>query len=88
MIRDPKTGVGSVSLSLLAISAIWVQLSLVGKIIKIAGGLDSESAIYWFCSCAALYFGRKISGGKSNPTLGEPEPSEKPEKASKVDSPD
>src|SRR5258708_2604225 len=90
MIKDPKTGAASVSLTLLCISAMWVQLSLVGKIVKTAGGLDSESAIYWFCSCAALYFGRKLSGTKSAPTLDAPTASSAPKEEilSKVDSPD
>lgn len=72
MVRDPRTGRGSVSLTLLFISSLWVQVSLVGKLVKILGGLDSESAIYWFLSCAALYFGRSISGNKSNASLSAP----------------
>lgn len=72
MISDPKTGIGSVSLTLLVLSSIWVQISLVGKLVSYAGGMDSESAIYWFLSCAALYFGRNISGNKSNASLSGP----------------
>lgn len=77
VVRDPETGKGSVSLTLVFLSSIWVQLSLIGKVVTWLGGLDAESAIYWFLSCAALYWGRKLSGSKNSAEL-----------SNKVDNPD
>jgi hypothetical protein len=92
LVCDPKTGRGSVSLTLVFLSSIWVQLSLVGKVVTAFGGLDTESAIYWFLSCSALYFGRKLSGSKGAAELSkldsEGEPLMKSEPKPKVDNPD
>lgn len=92
VVRDPKTGKGSVSLTLVFLSSIWVQIGLIGKITGWLGGFDMQSAIYWFCACATLYWTRNLGGTKSDPTLtlpSEPEPkSGDPKPSQKVDSPD
>jgi len=60
MIRDPKTGLGSVSLTLLFISFNVVLIGLVGKWVEKLGGFDVSQALNLFYACAALYFGRNI----------------------------
>lgn len=60
MIRDPKTGLGSVSLTLLFISFNVVLIGLVGKWVEKLGGFDVGQALNLFYACAALYFGRNL----------------------------
>jgi hypothetical protein len=91
VIRDPYTGKGSVSLTLLFLSSIWVQVGLIEKLTNKLGGFDMQSAIYWFMACAALYFGRKLGGSKADPTLGDsdaPIADPKAEGSQKPDSPE
>ena len=61
-------GVGSVSLTLLFISSVYVQLGLINnllaKLLKTNDTIDMANSLYWFGTCAALYFGRKISKDK------------------------
>ncbi len=61
MVRDPKTGLGSVSLTLVFISFNVVLVGLVGKWVEKLGGLDLSQALNLFYACAALYFGRNLS---------------------------
>ena len=60
MIRDPQTGLGSVSLSMLFISFNVVLFGLIGKWSKYLD-IDIQQAIYWFMVCSGLYFGRSLS---------------------------
>ena len=71
VVRDPKTGVGSVSLTLVFLSSLWVQIGLIGKLSGFLGGFDIDAALYWFMACSALYWGRKLSGNKSDTKLGD-----------------
>lgn len=58
-VRDPKTGIGSISLTLLTISASLVVIGIVGKWSKIAGAIDMNNAMEFFYTACALYFGRQ-----------------------------
>lgn len=59
-IRDPKTGAGSVSLTLVFISFnVWL-VSIIGKAAGALGGMDSGQALSMFIAAASLYFGRKF----------------------------
>jgi len=58
MIRDPKTGLGSVSLTLVFLSSIYVQLALLNTFAQFFKGVDIVNALYWHGMCLALYFGR------------------------------
>ena len=58
-IRDPKTGIGSISLTLLFISSVLVILGIVGKWSKLAGEIDMGNAMEFFYASSALYFGRQ-----------------------------
>lgn len=61
-IKDPKTGAGSVSLTLVFISFNVVLLGLIGKWSGALGGIDVGQALNLFYACAALYWGRKFQG--------------------------
>jgi len=69
MVRDPKTGVGSVSLTLVVISSIFVELGLVGKYAKMLEGIDLNQALSFFMASTALYFGRNLSTKNATQTL-------------------
>jgi hypothetical protein len=57
-IRDPKSGIGSVSLTLVFISSIMVIVGCVGKWSGKLGVIDINNALEFFYCCSALYFGR------------------------------
>lgn len=60
MIRDAKTGLGSVSLTLVFLSFnMWV-LSVIGKAAGALGGISTSETLNMFMVCAGLYFGRKM----------------------------
>lgn len=61
LLRDPKTGQGSVSLTMLVLSFNVVLLGLIGKSAGFLGGVDLTQAIYWNVLTASLYFGRTLS---------------------------
>ena len=73
LIRD--NGVGSVSLTLLFISSLYVQVGLIGKYSKMLETIDIGQALNFFMVCSGLYFSRKISkDGKGGATLDEKAP--------------
>lgn len=60
MIRDAKTGLGSVSLTLVFLSFnIWI-VSIVGKWSGQLGGINPTETLNMFLICVGLYFGRKL----------------------------
>ena len=63
MIRDPKTGLGSVSLTLVFISSIFVVMGLVGKWSGRFGVIDIDNALEFFYASCVLYFGRNTWKG-------------------------
>lgn len=58
-VRDPKTGLGSISLTLVFVSSIFVIVGIVGKWAKVAGDIDMNNAMEFFYTSCALYFGRQ-----------------------------
>jgi hypothetical protein len=60
-VRDPKTGIGSVSLTLVTLSTVLVIVGIIGKWAGKLGGIDINSALQFFYASCALYFGRNIS---------------------------
>lgn len=58
MVKDPKTGSGSVSLTLVFVSSIMVILGLVGKWSGKLGTVDINNALEFFYAASFLYFGR------------------------------
>lgn len=77
-IKDPITKAPSVSLTLVVVSAFYVQLALLNSAAAIFKGVDTPSALYWFFGCSSLYFVRKMSGnGKNIEIAGKDEKEEK-----------
>lgn len=66
LVRD--NGAGSVSLTLVFISSLYVQFGLINnllaKLVKVTDTVDVSNSLYWFSITAALYFGRKITKDK------------------------
>ena len=61
LFRDNKTGVGSISLTMMIISFLTVFVGLIGKWSNYLD-VNLEQSLYWFYGCAALYFGRTVGG--------------------------
>jgi hypothetical protein len=59
-IRDPKTGFGSISLTLVFISSVIVIAGIIGKSAGLLGGLNMSSAMDFFWTAVSLYFGRQF----------------------------
>lgn len=75
-VRDPKTGKGSISLTLVFISSILVIIGIVGKWSKVAGEIDMNNAMEFFYASSALYFGRQWqmkSGAKVEGSIADPQ---------------
>lgn len=72
MVRDPSTGLGSVSLTLVFISFnVWL-VSVIGKAAGALGGVDASQCLQMFLACAGLYWGRKFqSDGKGKVELSQ-----------------
>ncbi len=58
LVHDPKTGTGSVSLTLVFVSSVMVLLGLVGKWSGKLGIIDINNALEFFYASTFLYFGR------------------------------
>lgn len=71
LLRDPKTGLGSVSFTMLFISFNVVLVGLLGKLSGFFGGVDIQQALYWNMITASLYFGRTLSA--NNKTVNNDE---------------
>lgn len=61
LLRDPKTGEGSISFSMMFISFNIVAVGLIGKYAKILEGIDLNQAQNLFLATSALYFGRTLT---------------------------
>jgi hypothetical protein len=83
MVKDPKTGKGSVSLTLVFISSIMVILGLVGKWSGRLGVVDINNALEFFYASSFLYFGRNWRAASGAPPTKDPKGG-----APKVDNPD
>lgn len=81
-VRDPKTGIGSVSLTLVFVSSFLVIIGLIGKWSGKLGGIDISNALQFFYAASFLYFGRNIN------TKAISQSTEVDPKSAKVDNPD
>jgi len=59
LVRDPKNKRGDVALTLVFISAIYIQIGLLASFWD--KKFDTYSAFEWFLACAGLYWARKVS---------------------------
>lgn len=82
MVKDPKTGKGSVSLTLVVISSVMVILGLVGRWSGYLGVMDINNSLEFFYASSFLYFGRNWR------TATPPKEDPKSGVAPKVDNPD
>lgn len=65
LFRDTSTKQPSISLTILVVSVVMVVLGLIGKTIKALGGIDIDNSLSFFYGASGLYFGRKVSNGKT-----------------------
>lgn len=71
MIRDPKKGQGSVSLTLVFISFnVWL-VSMIGHAAGALGGMDHDAALQMFLASAGLYWSRKLTKDEKSIELAE-----------------
>ena len=63
-VRDPKSGMGSVSLTLVFVSSLLVIAGLIGKWSGKLGGIDVSNALQFFYASSTLYFGRNWKSNK------------------------
>lgn len=69
LLRDPASGLGSVSLTLVFISFnIWL-ISVIGKLAGILGGLNTADCLNMFMVTAGLYWGRKFQSDGTSKSL-------------------
>jgi len=71
-IRDPKTGLGSISLTLVFVSSIFVIIGIVGKWSNKFGTIDVGTALEFFYASSALYFGRQWQSKRGGVSTEEP----------------
>ena len=71
-VRDGKTGKGSISLTLVVLSATLLQIGIIGKYSKILEGIDLNYAMQFFIASCGLYFGRKMQKDDKKISLDEP----------------
>jgi len=68
LLRDPKSGMGSISFTLTIVSATIVAVGLVLNSTKLVE-INVSDAEYWFMACAGLYFGRNMSTNSATKTV-------------------
>lgn len=61
LIRDPKLGTSSVSLSLVFLSATYVQITLIGSMLGSIKPEVFQNSFMWYVASVGLYFGRNLS---------------------------
>jgi len=66
MLKDPKTGKGSVTLTMYWIAFNIAILTLAGKITKIIGDVDYSNVLWLFGLTGGMYLGRKYQTGKDS----------------------
>ena len=60
LVRDPKKGRGSVSLTLVFLSFNLAFFGTIGKFTNLVGDVDLTNALWLFGVCASLYWGRHV----------------------------
>ena len=68
MLRDPKSGASSVTLTMMVISFNIVAFGLIGKYTKNLD-IDMSQAMYLFMTTSGLYLGRKMQSDSSKKTV-------------------
>lgn len=68
VMRDPKTGKGSVTLTMTFISFNTALLGQIGKITNFLGPIDLTQANYLFLMCLGAYLGRRMQSDATKKT--------------------
>lgn len=76
MVRDPKSGKGSVALTLVVISSFMVVASLIGKFSRVLEGIDISNALQFFYASSGLYWARKLNSDKKKSSDQEEPPAQ------------
>ena len=74
MISDPKTGQGSVTLTMFIVSFTIAALALIGKVSNITGQFNYSDVMWLYGLSGSFYLGRKISGSGKNMEVSAVEP--------------
>lgn len=61
LLQDNITKKPSITFTFFVISGAMVILGLIGKFVKVAGGIDIDNALNFFYGCGAMYIGRKFT---------------------------
>ena len=69
VLRDPKTGLGSITLTMVFISFNTALLGQIGKISNLLGNVDLSQANYLFLMALGAYLGRRIQGDGTKKTI-------------------
>ena len=67
--RDPETGRGSVTFTLVCVSGGIVAIGLLNSFANIFKGVDMMNALYWHGLSLGDYLGRKRTAGKGKVSL-------------------
>jgi Na+(H+)/acetate symporter ActP len=77
-VRDPKTGRGSVALTLVVISSFMVVAALIGKFSNFLQGVDISNALQFFYASSGLYWARKFNSDSGPDSKSPKDASEAP----------
>lgn len=70
-LRDPKTGNGSITLTMFWISFNIAIVTLAGKISKVFGEINYNDVLWLLTITGGMYLGRKMQTGKDGVKLDE-----------------
>jgi hypothetical protein len=71
MLMDPKTGKGSVTLTMFWISFNVALLTLAGKFTKVLGDVDYSNVLWLFGLTGGMYLGRKFQSSKEGLSIDQ-----------------
>ena len=71
MLRDPKSGKGSVTLTMFWISFNVSLLTLAGKFTKVLGDVDYSNVLWLLGLTGGMYLGRKFQASKEGVSVDE-----------------
>lgn len=69
MLRDPKTGLATLTGTMFWISFNVAILTLAGKLSKVLGDVDYSNVLWLLGITGSLYLGRKFQAGKDGVNL-------------------
>ena len=69
MIRDPKNGRGSITITMFWVSFNIAILTLAGKVTQVIGDIDYSNVLWLLGLTGGMYLGRKIQGDGKKLTI-------------------